>query len=105
MPRTARIVVPGIAHHVGQRGNRRRQTFFTETDTARTVDLVAGGCRAAGVDALASCPMPDHVDLVLVPPRPAGLSNALVTARRKPRRRGARQRRCDNNGGVPIFGA
>jgi REP element-mobilizing transposase RayT len=30
MARLARVVVPGIAHHVTQRGNRRQQTFFGE---------------------------------------------------------------------------
>ncbi len=32
MPRIARIVVPGRAHHVTQRGNRRMQTFFCDDD-------------------------------------------------------------------------
>ena len=30
MARLARVVVPGVAHPVTQRGNRRQQTFFTE---------------------------------------------------------------------------
>ena len=47
MPRTARIVVPGVAHHVRQRGNRRQQTFFSEVDYARYVDLAGEGCRDA----------------------------------------------------------
>jgi len=32
MVRLARVVVPGVAHHVTQRGNRRQQTFFQEDD-------------------------------------------------------------------------
>lgn len=32
MPRQARIVVPGSAHHVTQRGNQRRQLFFSDED-------------------------------------------------------------------------
>ena len=30
MARLARVVVPGVAHHVTQRGNRRQQTFFDD---------------------------------------------------------------------------
>jgi putative transposase len=30
MARIARLVVPGIPHHVTQRGNRRETTFFRD---------------------------------------------------------------------------
>ena len=32
MPRFARIVLPGVAHHITQRGNRRQPVFFEEAD-------------------------------------------------------------------------
>ncbi len=32
MARVARLVVPGMPHHVTQRGNRRQQTFFNDGD-------------------------------------------------------------------------
>jgi putative transposase len=32
MPRAARRVVPGLPHHVTQRGNRRQPTFFAEAE-------------------------------------------------------------------------
>jgi hypothetical protein len=32
MTRIARIVVPGLPHHVTQRGNRREKIFFEESD-------------------------------------------------------------------------
>ena len=32
MARLARIVIPGIPHHVTQRGNRRLPVFFEDTD-------------------------------------------------------------------------
>jgi putative transposase len=34
MARLARVVVPGIPHHVTQRGNRRQATFFGDDDYA-----------------------------------------------------------------------
>jgi REP element-mobilizing transposase RayT len=39
MARLARIVVPGRAHHVTQRGNRREAIFFEEGDQAIYLDL------------------------------------------------------------------
>ena len=45
MPRIPRIVVPGVAHHVTQRGNRRLQTLFVDADYRRYVELIAEGCR------------------------------------------------------------
>ena len=83
MPRAARIVVPGVAHHVTQRGNRRQQTFFCEADYCRYVELVGEGCRSAGVDVLAWCLMPNHVHLVLVPSGTDSLGRALVARRAK----------------------
>jgi len=38
MPRRARLVLPGVAHHVTQRGNNRQQVFFSDDDRAAYVD-------------------------------------------------------------------
>jgi len=32
MPRTARIVVPGVEHHLTQRGNNRQDVSFADGD-------------------------------------------------------------------------
>ena len=32
MPRSARIVIPDVPHHVTQRGNNRQDVFFTDDD-------------------------------------------------------------------------
>jgi REP element-mobilizing transposase RayT len=40
MARFARIVLPGVAHHVTQRGNRRQPVFFSDADRRRYLDLV-----------------------------------------------------------------
>lgn len=83
MARTARIVVPGVPHHITQRGNRRMQTFFCESDYARYVDLLAAGCREANVEVLSFCLMPNHVHLVLVPKAADGLTRALALAHQR----------------------
>ena len=41
MARLARLVIPGLPHHVTQRGNRRGTTFFEEGDYALYRDLMA----------------------------------------------------------------
>ena len=51
MARLPRVVVPGIPHHVTQRGNRRERTFFEEGDYAFYLDLLANEAeRAQGGD-------------------------------------------------------
>lgn len=83
MPRKARIVIPGVPHHITQRGTRRLPTFFEPTDYTRYIDLVAEGCRAASVEVLAYCLMPNHVHFVLVPSTIDGLTRALARAHQR----------------------
>lgn len=87
MARLARVVVPGLPHHVTQRGNRRQQTFFGEEDYQAYKDLVAKYCGAAGVAVWAYCLMPNHVHLILVPRAGDGLHKALGEAHRRYTRR------------------
>jgi putative transposase len=83
MARLARVVVPGIPHHVTQRGNGRARTFFGDDDYAFYRDLLAEHCRAAGVAVWAWCLMPNHVHLVLVPSDADGLRRALALVHRR----------------------
>jgi putative transposase len=81
MARLARLVVPGLPHHVTQRGNGRARTFFEDEDYALYRDLLAQTCRAARVE-VAWCLMPNHVHLILVPADEDGLRRALSRAHR-----------------------
>ncbi len=83
MARLARVVVPGIPHHVTQRGNGRARTFFDDGDYALYRDLLAERCRAAGVEVWAWCLMPNHVHLILVPSDVDGLRRALAGVHRR----------------------
>ena len=58
MPRLARVVVPGVPHHVTQRGNRRQQTFFCDDDYEAYLALMAEWCPRRGVELWAYCLMP-----------------------------------------------
>jgi len=40
MARLSRVVIPGIPHHVTQRGNGRQRTFFEDGDYALYLDLL-----------------------------------------------------------------
>ena len=83
MARTARLVVPGIPHHVTQRGNRRQPTFFSDSDYARYLALLRHGCAEAGTRIWAWCLMPNHVHLILVPSHDDGLRAALSETHRR----------------------
>ncbi|KTE42968.1 MULTISPECIES: transposase [unclassified Sphingopyxis] len=73
MARLPRIVLPGIAHHVTQRGNRRERTFFEDGDYALYLDLLADASRSAGVEIWSYCLMPNHVHIIAVPSDEDGL--------------------------------
>jgi putative transposase len=48
MAGVARNVVPGMAHRVTQRGNRRMETFFCEDDYRAYLALLVEWCRRTG---------------------------------------------------------
>jgi putative transposase len=66
MARIARVVVPGLPHHVTQ-GNRREPVFFDADDYRLYRRLVAAAARHAGTAVWAYCLMPNHVHLPIMP--------------------------------------
>ena len=83
MARLARIVIPGLPHHVTQRGNRRGQTFFQEGDYALYLDLLAESCAKARAEVWAYCLMPNHVHIILVPSDEDGLRRTFADLHRR----------------------
>ena len=83
MARLSRITVPGLPHHVTQRGNRRQLLFTEDGDYALYRDLMAERCRANAVDCWAYCLMPNHVHLILTPSTMDGMSRAVGEAHRR----------------------
>jgi putative transposase len=67
MARIARVVVPGIPHHVTQRGNRRMEVFFSDDDREEYLRLLVESGREHGVRYLGYCLMANHVHLLAVP--------------------------------------
>ncbi len=82
MTRIARIVVPGLPHHVTQRGNRGERIFFELEDFRLYKDWLAESCRRFGVACWAYCLMPNHAHLILTPDDGAGPALALARAHR-----------------------
>jgi len=87
MARLARVVVPGMPHHITQRGNRRQQTFFSDEDYSAYVELVAEWCGKEGVAVWGYCLMPNHVHLIAVPKSEQALRRAIGEAHRRYTRR------------------
>jgi len=83
MARLARVVVPGLPHHVTQRGNRREPIFFEDGDQRIYLDLLAEQARKARVEVWSYCLMPNHVHLILTPADEVGLGRAVGEAHRR----------------------
>lgn len=77
MARTPRIVLPGVPHHIAQRGNRKQKTFFCEFDYRHYLSLLAEHAVSAGMSIWCYCLMPNHVHLIAVPTTVDGLSRGL----------------------------
>jgi putative transposase len=83
MARLGRIVVPGLPHHVTQRGNRREAIFFEDGDHEIYLDLLTEQTLKADVEVWAYCLMPNHVHLILNPTHADGLGLAIGEAHRR----------------------
>ncbi|MGH7336095.1 MAG: transposase [Myxococcota bacterium] len=77
--RLARVVIPGIAHHVTQRGARRMKVFFGPEDYSLYKSLLRERARSAGVGIRAYCLMPNHVHLIVIPERIDSLARLFRT--------------------------
>jgi putative transposase len=50
MARLARVVIPGLPHHVTQRGNHREAVFFRDNDYRAYLELISRAARASGTE-------------------------------------------------------
>ena len=77
MARIARVVVPGLPHHVTQCGNRREPVFFGAEDYRLYRRLIAAAARRANAQIWAYCLMPNHVHRIVTPADVDGLRGLL----------------------------
>ena len=80
MPRRPRFIVPGVAHHITQRGNNRQDVFHSAEDRRLYLNTLVDQVRGHGVHTLAWCLMTNHVHLILVPDEGVSLARALGQA-------------------------
>ena len=83
MARIARIVVLGVPHHITQRGNRRMQTFFSNSDYREYLYLMAEWCNRCNVEVWSYCLMPNHIHLIVVPETEDSLRRSIGEAHRR----------------------
>ena len=67
MSRIARVIVPGIPHHIIQRGNRNQTVFFRNEDKRYYLHLLKTQSQIYGLKFWAYCLMDNHVHLIAVP--------------------------------------
>jgi len=77
MPRLARVIAPGVAHHITQRGNARRTVFETDSDRLAYLSMLAQYSREHRLGILGYCLMPNHIHLVALPHHDDSMARAL----------------------------
>lgn len=77
MPRVARIVVPGLAHHITQRGNNRQDVFFINDDRRAYLRILTQQAQRYSLAVLSYCLMKNHVHLIVTPKRSDSLALAI----------------------------
>jgi len=67
MPRTARIVIPDIPHHITQSGNNGQDVFFVDEDRKVYLSLLKKHSERYGLEVLGWCLMTNHIHLIVRP--------------------------------------
>jgi len=80
MARLARLVVPGLPHHITQRGNNRREIFLSNDDRFTYLSLIRRYSEKYGVDIIGYCLMTNHIHFIAVPTNGNSLAKAFQTS-------------------------
>jgi putative transposase len=67
MPRIARIVIPGIPHHVTHRGNNGQKIFRHDEDYEIYLNYLRHYAKIFGLRIIGFCLMPNHVHMIVIP--------------------------------------
>ena len=65
MPRRARVIVPGMPHHIVQRGHNREVVFVEGRDYEYYLENLAEWKLALGLQVYSYCLMTNHVHLII----------------------------------------
>jgi len=83
MARMPRIIVPGQALHVIQRGNNRQAVFFAAEDYQKYLEVLAENATNTGCQLHAYVLMTNHIHLLLTPEYEASVSRMMQGIGRK----------------------
>ena len=67
MARLARVVLPGVVHHITQRGVRSMDIFFHDKDRKKYLSLLNQQGERVGMQFVGYCLMTNHVHLLVIP--------------------------------------
>ncbi|SET93094.1 putative transposase [Marinobacter segnicrescens] len=65
MPRQARVIVPGLPHHIVQRGHNKQPVFIENRDFQYYLDNLQEWKHTLGLEVFSYCLMTNHVHLVV----------------------------------------
>ena len=77
MPRHRRVVIPGCPHHVMQRGNNRRDVFYSDLDRKVYLALLKEYCVQYDIEVLGYCLLTNHIHALVIPATSNGLAKAF----------------------------
>jgi hypothetical protein len=78
MGRLARVVLPGVVHHITQRGVRSMDIFYSEKDRKEYLFLLNQQAEKAGLRYVAYCLMTNHVHLLAIPYKEDSLRDGVL---------------------------
>ena len=83
MARIARVVVPGIPHHIVQRGNRSQKVFFSDDDRRAYIDYLRIYAKTVGIHFWGYCLMDNHIHIIAVPDKKESFARGFSEAHRR----------------------
>lgn len=83
MARLARVVLPEHPHHIIQRGNRRQDVFFEQSDYEFYLALLKEWCVKEKIEIWSYCLMTNHIHLIVKPSASSRLAKAIGEVHRR----------------------
>ena len=80
MPRIARVVVPGIPHHVTQRGNYQQVVFLNDNDREQYLIWIKEYSNRCSLKIWVYTLMDNHVHFIVVPQEPDSMARTFNQA-------------------------
>jgi putative transposase len=77
MPRLKRIVVPGLPHHITQRGNSRANVFFDDEDREVFLRILGEVSECHGLTNFSYSLMTNHIHLISAPKLESSLARSM----------------------------